>query len=59
MSNLIKPMYVGVTGLELATPWSQTRCSSQTELHPVSLIILAQVDKIVKYINIFKGVDNI
>ena len=26
---------IGVTRFELATPWSQTRCSSQTEPHPV------------------------
>ena len=26
--------YIGVTGFEPATPWSQTRCSSQTEPHP-------------------------
>ena len=25
---------IGVTGFEPATPWSQTRCSSQTEPHP-------------------------
>ena len=25
---------VGVTGFEPATPWSQTRCSSQAEPHP-------------------------
>lgn len=28
---------VGVTRFELATPWSQTRCSSQTEPHPDTL----------------------
>ena len=28
---------VGVTRFELATPWSQTRCSSQTEPHPEAL----------------------
>ena len=25
---------IGVTGFEPATPWSQTRCSSQAEPHP-------------------------
>ena len=28
---------IGVTGFEPATPWSQTRCSSQAEPHPGSL----------------------
>ena len=27
---------VGVARLELATLWSQTRCASQTALHPVN-----------------------
>ena len=30
---------IGVTGFEPATPWSQTRCSSQTEPHPVFVCI--------------------
>ena len=30
---------VGVTGFEPATPWSQTRCSSQAEPHPVLSVI--------------------
>ena len=29
---------IGVTGFEPATPWSQTRCSSQTEPHPDVLL---------------------
>ena len=29
---------IGVTGFEPATPWSQTRCSSQTEPHPDLLV---------------------
>ena len=28
--------HIGVTGFEPATPWSQTRCSSQAEPHPGS-----------------------
>ncbi len=31
---------VGVTGFEPAASWSQTRRSSQTELHPVSVALL-------------------
>ena len=31
--------YIGVTGFEPATPWSQTRCSSQTEPHPGHMAI--------------------
>ena len=27
-------LHIGVTGFEPATPWSQTRCSSQAEPHP-------------------------
>ena len=30
---------IGVTGFEPATPWSQTRYSSQTEPHPVDLFL--------------------
>ena len=25
---------VGVVGFELTTPWTQTKCASQTALHP-------------------------
>ena len=32
--------HIGVTGFEPATPWSQTRYSSQTEPHPVNLFFL-------------------
>ena len=35
--NLDGLSIVGVTRFELATPWSQTRCSSQTEPHPEAL----------------------
>ncbi len=30
----IRHFFIGVTGFEPATPWSQTRCSSQAEPHP-------------------------
>ena len=30
---------IGVTGFEPATPWSQTRCSSQAEPHPAGLFL--------------------
>ena len=30
---------IGVTGFEPATPWSQTRCSSQAEPHPAGLTL--------------------
>ena len=32
-----KSLRIGVTGFEPATPWSQTRCSSQAEPHPAGL----------------------
>ena len=37
---------IGVTGFEPATPWSQTRCSSQTEPHPESRIPVYPLSRI-------------
>ena len=34
MRILCFALYVGETGFEPATPWSQTKCANRTALHP-------------------------
>ncbi len=56
--NLDGLSIVGVTRFELATPWSQTRCSSQTEPHPETLFssdldTILNSDKVVNQFLIF------
>ena len=38
-------MSIGMTGFEPATSWSQTRRSSQAELHPVRAASLGAIDQ--------------
>ena len=45
---------VGVTGFEPATPWSQTRCSSQAEPHPAGLTLAPHTTQYILY-SIDKG----
>ena len=41
---------IGVTGFEPATPWSQTRCSSQAEPHPAGRSHCALTQRKIHYI---------
>ena len=45
---------IGVTGFEPATPWSQTRCSSQAEPHPAGLTLAPHTTQDILY-SIDKG----
>ena len=47
----LHPHKVGVTGFEPATPWSQTRYSSQTEPHPetIQLRLASSVTQVLLY----------
>ena len=47
---------VGVTGFEPATPWSQTRCSSQAEPHPD---ISSRVSRLPETQDILYGLSNL
>ena len=40
---------IGVTGFEPATPWSQTRCSSQAEPHPAGLTLAPHTTQDILY----------
>ncbi len=47
-------LLIGVTGFEPATPWSQTRCSSQAEPHPAGLCHCSLTQRKIYYIRYSK-----